>query len=124
MKKPIIFILALGFLAACQSPVQKTDVRFSEPLPESEGELLYLDMKCPVCHGYQGAGDGFLADGLNPKPTDFTSVETMKSLSDTQIKKAILKGKGAGMPNYPQFTEHQISKLATYIRYLSQTSGN
>lgn len=123
MKKPIILILALGFLAGCQSPVQKTDVRFSEPLPESEGELLYLDMKCPVCHGYQGAGDGFLADGLNPKPTDFTSVETMKSLSDTQIKHAILKGKGAGMPNYPQFTERQISKLAEHLRSLSQSSG-
>ena len=64
MKKP--FILELGFFAACQSPVQETDVWFSEPLPESEGELLYLGMKCPVGHGFQGAGDGFLVEGLNP----------------------------------------------------------
>ena len=71
MKKSFVCIAVLIFLAACNNQSQRDAVVFSEPLPESEGELLYLDMKCPTCHGYQGTGDGFLSAGLKPNPADF-----------------------------------------------------
>ncbi len=124
MKKLFACIAAMLFLAACDSSSQRETVVFSEPLPDSEGEQLYLDMKCPTCHGYQGAGDGFLSVGLQPRPVDFSSAEVMATLSDDQLKEAIYTGKNTGMPGYPQFTDHQITELVQYIRSLSQPPSN
>jgi mono/diheme cytochrome c family protein len=112
------------FLAACNTSSQEDTVVFSEPLPESEGELLYLDMKCPTCHGYQGEGDGFLSAGLHPKAADFSSAEAMASIPDAQLMDAIRNGKGKGMPSFAQFTDHQVSELVQYIRSLSQEPSN
>ncbi len=121
MKKSFACIAVLLFLAACDPSSQRDPVVFSETLPESEGEQLYLDMKCPTCHGYQGSGDGFLSAGLQPKPRDFSSVEAMDSITDTQLKEAVRNGKGAGMPKYADFTDHQVDVLVQYIRSLSQS---
>ena len=124
MKKSFAGIVIVLFLAACNDSSQRDVIVHSEPLPESEGELLYLDMKCPACHGYQGSGDGFLSAGLKPKPVDFSSAEAMGPISDVQLKEAIRNGKGASMPSYAQFTDHQVSELARYIRSLSQAPTN
>ncbi len=128
MKKIFVCIAVLLFWAACDAPSdapsQKDPVVFSEALPESEGELLFLDMRCPTCHGYQGTGDGFLSIGLQPKPLDFSSAEVMGALSDDQLKEAIYTGKNTGMPGYPQFTDHQVEELVRYIRSLPQPSTN
>ena len=121
MKKSFACIAALLFLAACNSSAPKESVVFSEPLPDSEGEQLYLDMKCPTCHDYQGSGDGFFSGGLLPKPVDFSSAEAMKSIPDAQLQDAINNGKGAGMPSYAQFTDHQVTELVRYIRTLSKS---
>ena len=43
-----------------------------EPLPETPGQLIYEEMGCPICHGHQGGGDGFMSEGLTPKPRIFT----------------------------------------------------
>ncbi len=124
MKKSFAWIMILLFLAACNDSSQRDPTVFSEALPESEGELLYLDMKCPTCHGYQGSGDGFLSAGLKPKPVDFSSAEAMGPVSDAQLKDTIRNGKNAGMPGYPQFTDHQVEALVQYIRTLSQSPAN
>jgi mono/diheme cytochrome c family protein len=123
MKKIMTCIAAMLFLAACNSsvPAPRANVAFSEPLPGSEGELLYLDMKCPSCHGYQGSGDGFFSGGLQPKSVDFTSAEAMGAVTDAQLQDAIRNGKGASMPSYARFSDHQVSELVRYIRSLSQT---
>jgi mono/diheme cytochrome c family protein len=105
-------------------PAPKVSVVFSEPLPESEGELLYLDMKCPACHGHQGSGDGFFSNGLQPQPGDFSSAEVMGSIPDDQLKDAIRNGKGGVMPSYVQFTDHQVGELVRYIRSLAQPPSN
>ncbi len=52
---------------------------------------------------------------------DFSSVETMDSTTDTQLKDVIRNGKGAGMPKYADFTDHQVAALVRYIRSLSQS---
>jgi len=114
----------LLFLAACDTSSQRDPVVFSEPLPESEGEQLYLDMKCPTCHGFQGSGGGFFSAGLQPKPVDFSSSEAMSSITDAQLRSAIRNGKGAAMPSYSRFTDHQVTELVRYIRSLSQPPSN
>jgi len=124
MKKSFVCIAILLFLAACDTSSQRDPAVFSEALPESEGELLYLDMKCPTCHGYQGSGDGFLSAGLNPKPSDFSSPEAMSQVSDAQIKNTIRNGKSSGMPSYAQFTDQQVEALVRHIRSLSQAPAS
>ncbi len=121
MKKCIVWAVALLFVAACNSSAPKDSAVFSESLPESEGEQLYLDMRCPTCHGYQGAGDGFLAAGLQSKPVDFSSAEAMEAIPDDQLKAAIREGTGPGMPKYADFTDHQVEALLQYIRSLSHS---
>ena len=120
MKKSFVCIAVLLFLAACNTSSQEETVVFSEPLPDSEGEQLYLDMKCPTCHGYQGSGDGFMSAGLQPKPADFSSAEALGQITDAQLTDAIRNGKGSNMPSYVQFTDHQVAELVRYIRSLSQ----
>jgi mono/diheme cytochrome c family protein len=126
MRKAMVCIAVVLFLAACNSsvPAPKASGVFSEPLPESEGELLYLDMKCPACHGHQGSGDGFFSGGLQPQPGDFSSAEVMGAIPDDQLKDAIRNGKGGVMPSYVQFTDHQVGELVRYIRSLAQPPSN
>ena len=124
MKKSFVCIMVLLFLAACNSSSHRHPVVFSEPLPGSEGEQLYLDMKCPTCHGYQGSGDGFFSGGLQPKSVDFSSAEVMGPIPDARLIDAIRNGKGASMPSYAQFTDHQVTELVRYIRSLSQPHSN
>jgi len=124
MKKTFFCMALLLYLAACDSSSKRDPVVFSEPLPESEGEQLYLDMKCPTCHGFQGSGGGFFSAGLQPKPVDFSSSEAMSSITDAQLRSAIRNGKGAAMPSYARFTDHQVTELVRYIRSLSQPPSN
>ena len=122
----MVCVAVMLFLAACNSsvPTPRTNVVFSEPLPGSEGELLYLDMKCPSCHGHQGSGDGFFSGGLALKSVDFSSAEVMGAIPDAQLKDAIRNGKGGVMPGYAQFTDHQVTELVRYIRSLAQPPSN
>ena len=120
MKKSFAFVAILFLIAACNTSSQKDVAALPEVLPESEGEQLYMDMKCPACHGYQGMGDGFLSDGLFPKPVDFSSAEAMQPITDEELAKAIRKGKGIGMPSYPLFSDPQVGALVQYVRSLSQ----
>jgi len=121
MRKTLVCIGMVLFLTACATPSQRGPVVFTEALPESEGEQLYLDMKCAACHGYQGTGDGFFADGLLSKPVDFSSAEVMEPISDDLLEAAIREGKGSGMPKYADFTDSQAQALVRYIRTLSHS---
>ena len=50
-------------------------VACAEPeMPEApEGEALFVE-NCALCHGASGRGDGVLAKGMRPKPTDLTVI--------------------------------------------------
>lgn len=86
-----------------------------EPLPESAGQLIYEEMGCPICHGFQGEGDGFMAGGLNPKPRNFTNFDEMGRLSDMEMFEAIQKGiPGTSMPAW-NLSENQIWDVISYI---------
>lgn len=66
----------------------------------------YYKMKCAVCHGETGAGDGPGGAALDPKPRNFTEAAWQGAVKDDDIKKAIVEGgvaigKSATMPGNP-----------------------
>lgn len=90
-----------------------------EALPTTEGQLVFQESGCVMCHGVNGAGDGFLAEGLNPKPRDFTSYEQMSRLPDIRLADAIRNGiAGTAMPAFPQFSDNQIQDVVHFLRSL------
>lgn len=83
---------------------------------------------CAPCHGETGRGDGrYYSSDLNPKPTDFTNIEYMKTRTDEQIKQCITDGSSAvGKSNLcppwgKTISGEEINKLATYIRNFSSS---
>lgn len=87
-----------------------------EPLPESAGQLIYEEMGCPICHGHQGDGDGFLAEGLSPKPRDFVDLEMMSRLSDMTMFQSIRNGiPHTAMPAW-SLSDEQIWDVISYIK--------
>lgn len=87
-----------------------------EPLPESEGQLIYEEMGCPICHGHQGGGDGFMADGLKPKPRNFTDFKVMSRLSDMTMYQSIKDGiPDTAMPSW-NLSDEQIFDVISYIK--------
>lgn len=110
-------------MSGCMAP-NATSVKnygiLPETLPETEGELLFVDVQCTVCHGHQGAGNGFLAEGLAASLPDFTDPSAMNSKNDQAIAQAIRNGKGKVMPAYPRLTGSQVNSLVQYIRGLSR----
>ncbi len=79
--------------------------------------------RCAMCHGQTGRGDGPTAATLNPKPRDFSSREWQKSMSDGQLRTAILQG-GAGvgksqlMPANPDLADKPavVDELVKIVR--------
>lgn len=122
MSRRIMPVLAavtgvLLFLDVClATTTYRGHTSVEEPQPTSEGQLIFQEAGCVMCHGYQGMGDGLLADGLETKPRDFTSFEAMKGIPDSRIRDVIRNGiTGTAMPSF-KLTENQIADVISYIR--------
>ena len=117
--KKILFSLILLFFAIDVSALTtyKGGINvLPEPLPESAGQLIYEEMGCPICHGYQGGGDGFLAEGLSPKPRDFADLDMMSRLSDMTMFQSIRHGMpGTAMPAW-NLSDEQIWDVISYVK--------
>lgn len=94
------------------------------PLSAAEDTATLFTELCSVCHGVGGKGDGPSAQGLEPKPADFTNCKAMAKDSDDVLFK-IVKGGGqsAGrstvMPAWgDSLSDQQIRGLVKYIRGL------
>lgn len=80
---------------------------------------------CVVCHGDQGAGDGFNAYNLDPKPRDLTDPRYQGAISDDALKQIVTQGGRAMnrsilMPAYGQtLSSEQIADLVAYLRTLT-----
>ena len=75
---------------------------------------------CQTCHGDSGAGDGFNAFNLDPRPRDFSDPAFQKK-TDADIRDAIRRG-GAGVglsPLMPPWgrtlSERQIDDVILYL---------
>jgi len=79
---------------------------------------------CIGCHGSTGAGDGFNAFNLDPRPRDLSDPALQKSKSNVDLADAIRRG-GAGvgltslMPPWGHtIDERHINAVVLYIRSL------
>jgi mono/diheme cytochrome c family protein len=109
-----MFFLAIGFLL--------WSVFFASWLWAAEDTAVLFRELCSVCHGVAGKGDGPSAQGLEPKPADFTDCKAMVKDSDEVLAK-IIKGGGQGvgrstvMPAWGEsLSGRQIDELVKFIR--------
>jgi len=94
----------------------KSNANFYKTQPSTEGQLIFEEMGCVMCHGHQGMGDGFLAEGLNPQPRDFTSYDEMKLVPYQSMYSAIKHGiPYTSMPAF-QLSDKQIDDVISYVR--------
>lgn len=82
-----------------------------------------FDQRCATCHGADGKGTGAAAAALNPKPRDYTDKAWQASVTDDQLKKAIVGGgqsigKSPLMPANPDLESKPdvVSGLVAQIR--------
>jgi mono/diheme cytochrome c family protein len=73
--------------------------------PASDAKALFK-LKCVVCHGDHGAGDGPGAAAIVPKPRAFADAEWQTTVTDEHLKRIILEGgpavgKSPAMPPNP-----------------------
>jgi mono/diheme cytochrome c family protein len=76
--------------------------------------------RCAFCHGDEGEGDGMAAEGLDPRPTDFTRREFGEK-STEQVREAIRNGKpGSAMVGFGEaLSGEEIDALAAYVRHFA-----
>jgi mono/diheme cytochrome c family protein len=98
-------------------------LRPAPSLSAEETATLFREL-CSVCHGVDGKGDGPSAQGLEPKPADFTNCKAMAKDSDDVLFE-IIKGGGqsAGrstvMPAWgDSLSDPRIRELVKFIRGL------
>jgi mono/diheme cytochrome c family protein len=84
----------------------------------AEGRIAYLGA-CAACHGSAGKGDGPLAKGLFPTPTDLRA-PVARARADGEIFTIIRDGLSfTGMPAFKAgFTEAETWSLVAYLRAL------
>ena len=121
-----------GFCPQLRATVKAPDELYnqSNPLPASQknidaGMALYQigaqPTACKICHGANGNGLGMMANGLIPKPRNFTCVETMEAITDGQMFWVIKNGSpGTGMIPYKGLSEDQIWQLILYLRKFAE----
>jgi len=83
------------------------------------GQKIYKSL-CVACHGDNGAGDGVAAAGLNPKPSDFTSVDFHKQ-TDGAVFWKLSKGRGVMAPYEGMLSEEDRWALVSYLKSLKVT---
>jgi mono/diheme cytochrome c family protein len=81
---------------------------------------------CQTCHGETGAGDGFNAFNLDPRPRDLSDAAFQKKKTDADLIDAIQRG-GAGvglssmMPPWGRtLSKHQVEQVVLFLRSLAK----
>jgi mono/diheme cytochrome c family protein len=67
--------------------------------PDAEAQQIF-GTRCAVCHGADGRGDGPGAAALEPKPRNYHDEEWQGTVTDEEIRQAILYG-GAAVGKSP-----------------------
>lgn len=80
-----------------------------------------FQLRCMMCHGASGKGDGQAAAALTPKPRNYTSKKWQKSVTDQQIADTIKKGGAAlglsaSMPPQADLSDEDLAGLVELIR--------
>jgi len=79
---------------------------------------------CQTCHGETGAGDGFNAFNLDPRPRDLSDPAFQKKKTDAELTDAVRRG-GAGvglssmMPPWGKtLSQAEVDEVVLYVRSL------
>jgi mono/diheme cytochrome c family protein len=134
----IVFTHSLVF-GGCSSKEPSEPASGQAATPEPTPELVEVvqdpatqaleiyKLRCTVCHGEGGKGDGPGSASLVPKPRDFSSPDWQKSVTDEHIEKIIVYGgiavgKAAVMPGNPDLDAKPevVSELRAVVRKLGQ----
>ena len=84
---------------------------------------------CQTCHGETGAGDGFNAFNLDPRPGDLSDPVFQKKKSDAELADTIRRGgTGVGLsPLMPPWGHtlslRQIDEVTLYLRALRKQAA-
>ena len=125
----LLLIVAVLPSAGCRRIVPDQPAAAVAP-PASAYELelgkgIYLAY-CATCHGEAGAGDGFNAFNLDPRPRDLGDPALQKSKSDEDLEDVVRRGgSGVGlsslMPPWGHtLNERQIEEVVLYLRSLER----
>ena len=126
MSRTRTFGVLLGLMALSLSAASAQIDSGSED-QQNTGKLAY-DKYCSQCHGDTGAGDGYAAPFLRPKPRDFTSGKykirsTPNGMlpTDGDIRRLIRVGVPyTAMPAFPDLSEDQMIGLVYYLKSFSE----
>ena len=86
-----------------------------------KGREIFINT-CASCHGMEGAGDGIVSIGLEPKPRDLADKDYISLLSDSYLYTVISLGgksvkKSALMPQWNEIlSEDEIWDVISHIR--------
>ena len=123
-------VLAVGLvLGACSGMPTGTPAAAAPPKPMSYelrlGKATFQHY-CQTCHGETGAGDGFNAFNLDPRPRDLSDPAFQKKKTDAELADAIQRG-GAGvglsaiMPPWGRtLSKEQVEQVVLYLRSLAK----
>ncbi len=126
--KRLLWILAIPVFACSRKPAAPKPAAAAAPEPPYEmrlGKEIYGHY-CQSCHGDTGAGDGFNAFNLDPRPRDFSDAAFQKKKSDADLADAIRRGgSGVGLsPLMPPWghtlSARQIDDVILYVRALKK----
>jgi mono/diheme cytochrome c family protein len=119
-------ILLFGMIACSRAPVVSRPAAASPPNGSYElrlGKDLFRHY-CQACHGETGAGDGFNAYNLDPRPRDLSEPAFQKRKSDADLADAVRRGGvGVGLsPVMPPWAHtlspRQVDEVILYLRAL------
>ena len=117
--------LSLASYIGCSKPAKPgTETQESTEIDPGIGEQVF-QMRCFVCHGRSGKGDGPSAQGLGARVRDLTEPNWQNSMSDKSIAQVIRSGAkavggSAAMPPNPDLSDVQVQSLTKYIRGLRE----
>lgn len=83
--------------------------------PSLQNGAKLFALHCASCHGASGKGNGVLAAGLEPRPTNFHEEEKANGLSPFQAYNTIRLGvEGTGMRAFDELNDDEVWDLAFY----------
>lgn len=120
-------LAAVSIACGGKAKVRKSAAAPAPAVPGYElrlGKVVYGHY-CSTCHGESGAGDGFNAFNLDPRPRDLSTPDFQKHRSDSQLEDAVRRGgSGVGLsPLMPPWghtlSDQQIAQVVLYLRSLA-----
>ena len=110
--------MRLALISAYHVPVVPRKV------PDLQRAQALYSQQCAACHGVGGRGDGPLARGLNPPPTDFTDAERYSQRTLYGLYSTITQGvPDTALKGFANLSDRERWSLAFYVGSLgaSQT---